>query len=67
MVFGPFIFDIIGWHIYLHNSKYGKRLIFVSIDWMDNGVLNGTITIPAEYPEARVWLNANASGVATRP
>lgn len=53
--------------IYLHNSKYGKRLIFDSIDWMDNGVLNGSITIPAEYPDARIWLNADASGVATRP
>lgn len=53
--------------IYVHNRFYGKRLIFDSIDWLDNGVLNGTITIPVEYPDARVWLNANASGVATRP
>ena len=53
--------------IYVHNRFYGKRLIFDSIDWLDNGVLNGTITIPAEYPEARTWLNADTSGVATRP
>jgi hypothetical protein len=53
--------------IYLHNSFYGKRLIFDSIDWMDNGILNGTITIPADYPDARIWLNADSNGVATRP
>ncbi len=53
--------------IYVHNRFYGKRLIFDSIDWLDNGVLNGTITIPADYPEARTWLNADAGGVATRP
>jgi len=53
--------------IYVHNRYYGKRLIFDSIDWMDNGALNGTITIPAEYPEARTWLNADDNGVAARP
>jgi len=51
----------------VHNRFYGQRLIFDSIDWLDNGFLNGTITIPAEYPEVRSWLNADASGVATRP
>jgi hypothetical protein len=53
--------------IYVHNRIYGKRLIFDSIDWLDNGVLNGTITIPADYPEARIWLNAGSNGIATRP
>ena len=53
--------------IYLHNSNYGRRLVFDTIDWLDNGVLNGTISIPAEYPGARTWLNANSNGVATRP
>jgi len=53
--------------IYVHNRFYGKRLIFDSIDWLDNGVLNGTLTVPAAYPEARAWLNANSSGVASRP
>jgi len=57
---------------YVHNRTYVKRLIFDSIDWMDNGVLDGTITLsPAmvtAYPEAALWLNANATtGVATRP
>lgn len=57
---------------YVHNRTYVKRLIFDSIDWMDNGALTGTITLsPATltaYPEAAKWLNANATtGVATRP
>ncbi|MDD2310155.1 MAG: C-type polyheme cytochrome OmcB [Desulfuromonadaceae bacterium] len=57
---------------YVHNRIYTKRLIFDSIDWMDNGVLNGTITLSASmlttYPEAAVWLKADAtSGIATRP
>lgn len=43
--------------IYVHNSFYGKRLIFDSIDWLDNAVLDGTITIDAGvHPEAAVWL-----------
>jgi len=53
--------------LYVHNRYYGKRLIFDSIDWLDNGALNGTITVPAEYPEARIWLGADENGVATRP
>lgn len=52
---------------YVHNRYYVKRLIFDSIDWMDNGVLNGTITVDATaYPEAAAWLGAT-SGTATRP
>ena len=53
---------------YAHNSKYAKRLIFDSIDWMDNGAFNNTITIPVEYPNARAWFGADAAGVvASRP
>jgi len=52
---------------FTHNSIYAKRLLFDSIDWMDNGAFNNTITIPAGYPNARAWFGANASGVATRP
>ncbi len=51
---------------FVHNRIYVKRLIFDSIDWLDNGALNGTITIPAAYAEARAWLGADASGVVTR-
>jgi len=51
---------------YVHNAIYARRLIFDSIDWLDNGVLDGTITIPAEYPGARMWMYANNSGVAIR-
>ncbi|NOQ41508.1 MAG: hypothetical protein GQ563_03285, partial [Desulfuromusa sp.] len=47
---------------YAHNRYYAKRLIFDSIDWLDNGVLDGSITINAAmYPEADAWL---ASGTA---
>jgi len=53
---------------YAHNIYYVKRLIFDSIDWLDNHTFDGTITIPAGYPAARTWFNANATtGVATRP
>jgi hypothetical protein len=54
---------------FAHNSKYIKRLLFDSIDWLDNGVLDGTITINAAlYPDTATWFSANAiTGVATRP
>lgn len=53
---------------YAHNSYYAKRLIFDSIDWLDNNSLDGNITIGVAYPEARHWLNANAeTGAANRP
>jgi len=52
---------------FTHNSTYARRIVFDSLDWLDNGALNGTITIPAAYSKARAWLNANSSGVATRP
>jgi hypothetical protein len=51
---------------YVHNSIYARRLLFDSIDWMDNGVLDGTITIPASYGNARFWLHADNNGVASR-
>lgn len=47
---------------YAHNRFYAKRLIFDSLDWLDNGVLDGTITIDAAtYPEADAWLASGAS------
>jgi len=53
---------------YVHNSAYAKRLIFDSIDWMDNGALTGSITIPVGYPNARIWFDADlTTGVASRP
>lgn len=52
---------------YVHNSAYAKRLLFDSIDWMANGAFTGSITIPAGYPNARVWFGADGAGVATRP
>ena len=42
---------------YAHNRFYTKRLIFDSIDWLDNFTLDGTITIDsATFPKAEVWL-----------
>ena len=53
---------------YVHNRIYVKRIIFDSIDWLDNGVFNGKITINATtYPKAAAWFGANTTGVATRP
>lgn len=57
---------------YAHNRFYSKRLIFDSIDWLDNNSMDGTITIDADtYPEAALWFGATApavgSFVATRP
>lgn len=52
---------------FVHNPTYARRLIFDSIDWMDNGVLDGTITIPAGYDGAAAWFGTTAGGIATRP
>ena len=54
---------------YAHNRYYTKRLIFDSIDWLDNGALDGSITIDeGTYPEAAAWLSANAdTNLASRP
>lgn len=52
---------------FAHNRFYAKRLIFDSIDWLDDGKMDNKITIDADYPNARVWLNADATGIATRP
>ncbi len=30
---------------YVHNGLYARRLIFDSLDWLDNGIMNGTIAI----------------------
>ena len=45
--------------IRVHNSLYGKRLMFDSIDWLEDGDLNSTI---ANYGAAGAWL-----GGTTRP
>lgn len=47
---------------YAHNRYYTKRLIFDSIDWLDNGVLDGTIASTiGNYPAktyAATWLGS---------
>lgn len=54
---------------FAHNRFYVKRLIFDSIDWLDNHVFDGTITINATtYPAAAAWFGAAATtGIAARP
>ena len=52
---------------FAHNRKYVKRLIFDSIDWLDNGTFDGSITIPSTYSAARSWFSADTTGVARRP
>ncbi|PLX77978.1 MAG: hypothetical protein C0614_09110 [Desulfuromonas sp.] len=42
---------------FAHNRYYVKRAIFDAIDWVDNGVLDGTIAdYSATYPEGAHWL-----------
>ncbi|GLI37130.1 cytochrome C [Geobacter hydrogenophilus] len=57
---------------YVHNRFYVKRLLFDSIDALDNNTLDGTITINATtYPKAAVWFGASATATGavtvTRP
>ena len=51
---------------FAHNRMYVKRLLFDSIDWMDNGKFDGTITVPSTYAAARAWFGADATGKAVR-
>jgi len=43
---------------YAHNRMYSKRLIFDAIDFIDNGVLDGTITVAGD---AATYLDGNAA------
>lgn len=43
---------------YTHNRLYVKLLIFDSVDWLDNNVLDGTIDLSA-FPEAAVYLQGD--------
>lgn len=47
---------------YAHNGKYTRRLIFDSIDWLDNGIIDGQITVDANtYPDAAVYLDKESA------
>jgi len=54
---------------YAHNRYYAKRLIFDSIDWLQNGSLTGSITIDeVAYAAGAEWFGADAdTNIATRP
>ncbi|RMG57095.1 MAG: hypothetical protein D6713_10315 [Deltaproteobacteria bacterium] len=43
---------------YAHNRFYTKRLIFDSIDYLDNGTLDGTIDL-SSYPVAAEWFQGD--------
>jgi hypothetical protein len=55
---------------YTHNRLYVKLLIFDSIDWLDNNLLDGVIDLTA-FPEAAEYLQGDEStsndSVVTRP
>lgn len=42
---------------YAHNRYYTKRLIFDSIDWLDNNNLDGTFEL-SSYTEAEAYLRS---------
>jgi len=54
---------------FAHNRHYTKKLVFDSIDWMDNKQLDGSITIDAvAHSGAAHWFGADGvTGVALRP
>ena len=44
---------------FAHNRIYAKRLIFDSIDLLEDGVINGSIAnYSVTYPEGAIWLGA---------
>jgi hypothetical protein len=54
---------------YAHNSVYAKRLVFDSLDWLDNGMMDGFIDLSVDfsglghdYTEASVWLIGGGAG-----
>ncbi len=55
---------------YAHNRYYTKRLIFDSIDYLDNGTLDGTIDL-SSYPVAAEWYQGDGDtsndGAVSRP
>jgi len=51
---------------YAHNRYYAKRVIFDAIDFMDNGVLDGTIDLTG-YAEAATWYGGDDITAIERP
>ncbi len=52
---------------FVHNPAYARQVIFDSIDWMQDGDLDGTITIPAGYDAAAAWFWATTGVPIGRP
>ncbi len=51
---------------FAHNRHYTKKLLFDSIDWMDNKSLDGVIDLSAR-PEAAHWFGAADASAVLRP
>jgi hypothetical protein len=52
---------------YVHNPTYARRIVFDSIDWMDNGALDGVIDLTG-FPQAHSWMNGgDPINAVTRP
>ncbi|UCF31332.1 MAG: hypothetical protein JSV26_02640 [bacterium] len=43
---------------WVHNRRYTKRLIFDSIDWLEDNTLDGTVDLSA-FPEAAAYLDGD--------
>jgi|GEM_PF-4101983 len=51
---------------YAHNRIYARRLIFDTIDWLDNGVFDGRIDL-SKYPKAAAWIPLGAKLASNQP
>jgi hypothetical protein len=49
---------------FAHAPLYTKRLIFDSIDWLDNGAFDGTLDLTG-HADVATWLNSNTTNVAS--
>ncbi len=43
---------------WVHNSYYARRLIFDSVDWLDDNLLNGSVDLSL-FPEAAAYLDGD--------
>lgn len=53
---------------FAHNSVLAKRLIYDSLDWLDNGAIDNSVALDeATYPAARAWYGAASGASIVRP
>ncbi|WP_022850472.1 DUF7151 family protein [Limisalsivibrio acetivorans] len=51
---------------FTHSPTYTKRIIFDSLDWLDNGALDGNIDLTG-YAQAAAWMGAGDASSVSRP